>query len=448
MRKWITRFLLRDLWSISLDRCTPPKAFVIRLCRVMVLAIYGLLHDQCGLRASALTLYTFLSIVPLCAMVFGIAQGFGLQQTIEELVRGRLEGQEEVARWIIDFAYSLLKNTSGGWVAGAGVVFLFWSVIRLLQNIETSFNAIWKSQRQRTIARRISDYLSVVLVSPILFIASNSMMVIVAREIEEIGQRVAFVGGFRPLPLIALKLVPYVMIWVLFTFMYLFMPSPKVRFRSGLLAAIIAGTAFSLFQWGYIRFQIGVSQYNAVYGTFAALPLFIIWLQMSWLIVLFGTEICFAHQNADEYDEGIDMPDVSGSAKKVLALGILHHILRKFYAGDRSCSPHDIGQELNVPARQVRQILGELVACGLLFETVDSSEEWSSGTTIGQPAAYQPAQPTERYTLQFVIDTLERCGGRDDLSSRSDVLRVLSERMRRLYDSAHKSEANTHLRDL
>jgi len=245
----------------------------------------------------------------------------------------QFSGQEEVLTTVISFANSLLANTKGGLLAGVGIMVLFWAVIKVLGNIEYSFNDIWGIKEGRTLGRKFSDYLSVMLLCPILMILASSVTVFITTQITLITAKVALLGMFSSIIFFVLKLLPYCLIWVLFTFLYIFMPNTKINFKSGILAGIIAGTLYQLVQWGYIVFQVGAAKYNAIYGSFAALPLFLIWLQLSWLIVLFGAELSFAHQNVDTYEFEPDSLNISDHFKKLLSLQTCHVLVKNFCGG-------------------------------------------------------------------------------------------------------------------
>ena len=215
-------FFRVDLWRIRLENEPPRRSFLLRQLRIIILALRGFNEDKCGLRASALTFYSLLSVVPVAAMLFGIAKGFGIQNRLEQELVDKLKGQEEVVNYIINFANSMLENTRGGLIAGVGVAVLFWLIIKLLGNIEKSFNEIWGIQTHRSIGRKLSDYLSVMLICPVLLVMSSSLTVFITTQITAITQKIDLLGPISPLILFSLKVMPYCVIWLLFSFMYIF----------------------------------------------------------------------------------------------------------------------------------------------------------------------------------------------------------------------------------
>ena len=237
----IINYVTTDIWRIRLKDHPRKKIFFIKHLRVVLLALRGFYEDKCSLRASALTFYSLLSIVPVVALIFGIAKGFGSDKALEEQLLEKFPGQEEVLMQVMGFARTLLEQTKGGMVAGIGLAVLFWIVIKLLSNIEHSFNDIWGIKKPRSTARKITDYISIMLICPVLIIVSSGLTVFIITQITLITERFAFLGFFSPLIFFSFKLLPYCVICGAFTFIYIFMPNTKVKFWYGLIAGVIAG---------------------------------------------------------------------------------------------------------------------------------------------------------------------------------------------------------------
>jgi membrane protein len=435
----VTQFTTTDVWRIRSSELPRSRSLVVKLLRILILSVRGLAVDRCNLRASALTFYSSLSIVPVFAMLFGVAKGFGFEKVLRKQLVERLEGQGEVVTKVIDYAHALLENTQGGMIAGIGIVVLFWAIIKVLGNIEKSFNHIWGIKKERPFWRKITDYLSLMLIGPVLFIVSSGITVIMVSQAEILVQKMDLLGPVSPIIFFMLKLLRYGTIWILFTFVYIFMPNTKVDFRSGALAGIIAGSVYQIFQWGYIAFQVGVAKYNAIYGSFAALPLFMIWLQLSWLIVLFGAEISFAHQNVDTFEFEPDSSAVSQAFKKLLALRIVHLLVKHFSDGDTSWNETKISHTLQIPIRLVRQILYELVASGIISQIKIDDDE---------AAAFQPARNPENLTIKYVLSAMEQRGSDNIPVAQSEELKKLEESLKRFDVLIENSPDNVLLKDV
>lgn len=435
----IIKFITTDIWRIRSRELPRPRFFLITILRILILSVRGIVEDKGTLRASALTFWSFLSVVPVFAMLFGIAKGFGMEATLERKVLEGLEGQEEMANFIINWAHSFLETTRGGVIAGLGTLFLFWTIIKVLGNIENAFNGIWGVKKGRSITRKITDYFSLILIGPVLLIVASATTVLITSQVESLVQKTSLLDAVGPIIFPMLKLLPYAAIWVLFIFMYIFLPNTKVRWRSGILAGVIAGTLFVLFQQAYLLFQIGVAKYNAVYGAFAALFLFLVFLQGGWLIVLFGAEISFAHQNVDTYEFEPDCLRVSHSFKRLLSLRLVQLLVKDFLEGQRWCEEAEISQKLEIPIRLVRQILYELVEAGVISPVKVDDDKAS---------AYQPALNPETITIKYVVDALEQHGTDNIPVARTKELERISESLKILDETIKESPANLRLVDI
>ena len=436
----IIDFIRVDIWRIRVKDIPRTRYFFVKQLRILLLATRGFAKDKCPLSASALTFYSILSIVPIVAMAFGIAKGFGFEILLEDQLLENFPGQEEVMNRIVAFAHSLLENTRGGMIAGIGIVFLLWTVIKLLSHIELSFNDIWDIKKSRTYGRKFSDYLSIMLISPMLFFLSSSATVFITTQITVITQKVALIGMFSPVIFFMLKLIPYCLIWILFVFTYILMPNTKVNFSSGLIAGVMVGTVFQIVQWAYVDFQVGMARYNAIYGSFAALPLFLIWIQLSWMLVLFGAEISFAYQYVDTYDFEPDRRLISPAFKKLLSLHITHLVISTFSKGEMPLTASNISQTLEIPIRLVQQILDELVE----IEVLSNTERKDNNKEV----FYQPALSINLITIKSVIEAMEQKGVNNIPIAQTAELTSLSNALKTMNDEIEKSPANRLLKDI
>jgi len=434
-----SRFLRSGIWRIQARKLNRRELIYINPLRILLLAVRRFLDDKCDLRASALTFYTLLSIVPVVAMAFGIAKGFGLEKILQAQLLAKLEGQPEIADRIIGFSRSLLENTKGGAIAGVGVAVLFWSVIKVLGNIESALNDIWGIPKARTLGRKLADYLSAMMICPVLLIIASSATVLVTTQITGMIENLAFLGSAGSVIIFLIKLLPYTVIWFLFSFMFVFMPNTKVQLKSGIAGGILAGTIYQLTQYAYIKFQVGVSSYGAIYGSFAALPLFLAWLQLSWLIVLFGAEVSFAHQHVAAYEFAADCANLSHRFKRTVALFITRHCVNAFVQERSAPTAEDIAQGLEIPIRLVRSTLYELTEARILAEIrVDESD------AIG----YQPGCPIEHLTITKILGALDGQGADTLPLVESPGLKKLAEITREFDAILESAPANLRIQDL
>ncbi len=393
-------FIKEDIWLLHEQKLPLFKATIIKSLKIIILSVQGFSRDLCPLRASALTLYSILSIVPVIAMLFGIAKGFGFEKMLEQQLLEHAPDQDTMVLELISFAQNLLDSTKGEVVAGIGIVVLFWTIINMIGNIEESFNFIWKIGKGRSISRKFSDYLSLMLLAPVLLIASSSITVFLKTKITWLITVIELPEFGTWLVLRALGLSPLMLMIGLFTFMFIFMPNHKIHYRAGIIAGIVTGILYHLSQWAYLSLQIGVSSYNAIYGSFAALPLFVVWLQTGWMIVLFGCEVAFFLQNYEIYRNNNRFSDLSFSLKKVIALQITHLIIKNFMQLNKPFTATEIATRLVIPIAIIQPVLLNLLASHIIVEFKYPDED----------EVYHPAVDINILTIAYIIDALEHCG--------------------------------------
>jgi membrane protein len=433
------RFIKTEVWLLKTSQYHPVLGFLIRQLRIILIAVKGFRDHRIQLRASALTYYSLLSIVPVAAMVFGIAKGFGFDKRLENELNKMISEREEMAdvlRYVLEFANSMLDNINGGIIAGVGLVFLFWSVMKLLSNIENSFNVIWQIRNPRAFARKFADYLSMMLIAPVMFFLSSTINVYlgnIAGSESIIGQ------NFGPLLLVVVKLMPYILIFLLFTLLYVIMPNTKVQFKYAFNAGLIAGIIFQITQFVYIYFQVGVGRYGAIYGSFVALPLFLFWLQISWLIVLLGAEMSFAYQNLEKYEFETEVFSISRKNKRLLTLLLMHSIVKKFQTGEKPNTAAELSHELGIPVRMVRDIVYDLIEANLLVEAATESV---------RDNAYLPAVDINLISVGLLYERLEVAGDDRVMAEESKLLKTITGIQQSLYDAIYHSPANKLLKDL
>jgi membrane protein len=435
----IIHFLTEGIWRLNKEDLPRLRGLLLKPIRVLLLTVRGYVQDGCALQASALTFYSLLSIVPVVAMAFGIAKGFGLEQRLENQLYLRFAGQEEVLSKVIGFARSLLENTKGGLIAGIGVVLLFWAGIKVLNHIENSLNHIWKVNA-RTFVRKFTDYLTIMIISPLLVIVSSSVNVFITTQVKAITGKLALLEAASPLIYTSLKLLPFGLVWLLFFMIYMIMPNTQVRILPAVIAGVIAGTIYQLTQGVYISAQVLVSKYNAIYGSFAALPLFLIWLQLSWMIVLLGAEIAYAHQHVSHYTMATDYRKTTPDFRRRYALHILRLIIQRFQKGEPPISADDIANRLKAPFLLVEQLTEHLCQGGLI-----SKVEGKKGNGAH---AYQPARDIHTITIASVMDALDRRGDKHFPVENDDDFAVVSKAVEDVRKEMERSKANQLVKDI
>ncbi|MEX1346198.1 MAG: YihY/virulence factor BrkB family protein, partial [Desulfobacterales bacterium] len=230
-----------------------------------------------------------------------------------------------------------------------------------------------------------------------------------------------------------------VLIWILFSVIYILMPNTKVNLKAGIVSGIIAGTIFQIVQWAYISFQVGTAKYNAIYGSFAALPLFLFWVQISWWVVLLGAELSFAIQNVGTYEYELDSSKISHTFKKLLTLRVAHLLIGNFARCETPLTDSQISMRLEMPIRLLHQILHDLVESGLFIETRTKDD-----STFG----YQPACDIKKLTISSIVEAIEHHGTEGIPIAQTEELTALSDSLKQFSHEMENSPANKLLKDI
>ncbi len=438
MLQRLIKFIKVGIWQIPTETLHSFKAFWVRFLRVALLVTQGFTRSQVQQGASSLTYYTLLSLVPTIALLVGLARGFSLEESFHQWLLERFSSQVTVINQLFTFAEASLKEVRQGLIASLGVVILFWSAVKILVNIEHVMNEIWEVQRPRTLAKQFSDYLAMMVICPLIIFVSSSMTVYLSARLAALKQHGGLIHDVGPLLFPILNLIPYLLTCALFTFIYIFMPNTNVRLRPALYAGLIAGIIYQIVQWAYLYFQIGVTSYNAIYGTFAALPLFLIWIHLSWVILLLGAKMAFALQNVDAYEFVTEDFKLSYYFRQILSLRIAHLCIRQFCDGKPPLSKISLSNQLVIPLVLTTQLLGDLVQAGLLNEVQREKDE---------DTRYQPALDPEQLTIKRILELLEAKGGSIPLPPTPEVVSILK-RLEEFSTLVERSDANVLLKNI
>ena len=423
-----------EFFTVTIFRREYKSSWLNWLVRQYKLFFYtarGLQEHGTLVRCAALTFYTLISIVPILAVVFAIVKGFGIIEDLIENLYSLFPKNPEIIDYVVEFANKALENTKSGVVAAVGIITLFWAVIRVFGSIESAFNNIWEVTSTRSLARKYSDYIAVIVVAPILWAAANG--------INSYAQGL-FGGVDAEWVVWVSKLMSIVVMWVMFSFLYYIIPNTTVRVGSAVMAGVVAGTAFILFQWGYLYLQTLMTSYNAIYGSFAALPLFLMWVQYSWMILLFGGELAFAYQNIDKFDEERESLHVNYDSRRKVLLGAMLVVVRHFSAGRGAISLTEVKRVLNLPTRIVNSVLHSLVEAGQLIELPAEGKGFENSCV--------PAKDVSTFTVYNILEAVERSGNSSIDLSASPELQQVSAELDRIKAEARTSQQNLKLTDI
>ncbi len=362
-------------WLIALDRRLVawfwrpgyprqgPAGWGHLVLQVLYLALRGSYLDRLPFQANALAFMTLLGLVPALAISFAVAKGFGFAGTLERLLVDNefLASQAEVFRQIITY----VQNTQVGTLGVVGLAVLLITLLWTLSSVEETFNRVWEVPLPRNLLRRFTDYLSVLVICPVLVVASAAIWA--GFHSNAAVRWLLGLAVLGPVAETGLSLGPFLLLAAAFVFMYLFLPNTRVPFWP----AMVAGVVGAVMWWGvqslYIYFQVGVARYNAIYGGFASLPLFFIWVQVSWMVLLFGNELARAHHVCwhGPLPRAL-LPHLSPAQRQELGLRLMLRVGRRFHQGAPPATPEDLAGELGLPLGEVERVLECLFRAGLL----------------------------------------------------------------------------------
>lgn len=392
----VSQFFGQEVWSADLKRMSVPRAWTYGICRMLYLAVQGFMRDQGIHRASALAFDTVLGLVPLLAFLVSILKGFGLYDALmRDTIRpwlwsitGGSHGADEHVgslRTAFFKVFEFVDRAEFGHVGLVGLIFLLYITVLLLYSVESSLNHIFAAETSRNLARKISDYAAILFITPLCATA--------AATVATAGQKLPWIGSNSWL----LQLGGVAIISFGLSMLYIVMPFTRVRVRSALIGGAFAGVLWYALLNVHVFFQIGVARYNAIYSTFAAFPLFLVWVFVSWLVVLFGAELSAAHQHTAGYGYRVLDAEPAHGFKKFLALRSSAEIGRRFLRGEPPLTLTELAALVRAPDRALRQVLETLVAAGLLTRAVKSGQR-----------AYVPARDLDAIDVSSILLALER----------------------------------------
>ncbi len=393
----VIRFLTYDVWRLHV---TGGLRYLISIIKAIFLSIRFFVGDRMMEKASALTYYTLLAIVPLFALVLGIAKGFNVQDMLEQSLSNGEGSQNSTIHYIMTFANSYLEHAQTSVIMGIGIIMLLWVIYGLIGNIESVFNQIWQQKKGRSTVRKITDYLSIMIIIPLLIIAVSGLQIFSHAALSSEHFNDVITDTLRWV----FKWVPYIIIITVFTLVYMVIPNTKVKFQNALIAGAVAGTGFVIFQNIYLSGQIWVSKYNDIYGSFAALPLLLLWLQMSWVICLYGAELSFAAQNMRNFEFEEDTENISRRYKDFLSIVICGLIYSDF--PKKKHTTEEISNILHLPSKLTGNIISNLRDLQIIDETIDIQGR-------EEEHVWNPGKPVGEYTIGQLMEDLDVHGSTD-----------------------------------
>ena len=449
-------FLTYGIWRSNPDTLSNRKNILYNATKTIILTVRNIRELNISASARALTYRTLLSIVPLLAVLFAIARGFGIENIVEssifnllksgspdteiayrapatsidtltvfsdktEMIENSLNVDQATDNIVIfsedataegrinellNLLFQLINNSleeakGGGIFAGVGILLLLYTILLLFNEIERNFNQIWQVRKGRSISRKVTDYTAMVLLMPLFFILVNALNFLSYPQNRTL-KTIYILYPFIPQ---LLNIVPYVVIILLFIVLYKFLPNTKVKFRNALIAGIIAGVAFQVFQLLFMSGQLWITRYNAIYGTFAAIPIMLLWIQSSWFITLIGAEISYAAQNVRKFSFEKETHRISRRYKDFFTLIIASEIVKRFANEKQPFTADELSEKCKVPSRLTNIILDNLLEINIISATPSKADE--------RVIAFQPAVDIHIITVNYLMSRLDKKGSED-----------------------------------
>lgn len=375
--------------------------FVVNLIKTLNISVRSFLNTNLQSQACAMTYRTLLAIVPALALLFAIGRGFGLQDYLQAELLHIFPSQRETITHALSFVDSYLNQASEGLFVGVGIIFLLYTLIALMMNVEDAFNLIWNVREGRSIWRKITDYTAMMLILPVLMICGGGLYAFMSSSIQSLFG-LTFI---TPVISALFEIGSFLFACLFFSAVFTLLPNTKVRFRNALLPGLFAGIGFVFLQWLFVSGQVYVAKYNAIYGSFSFLPLLLLWMQLVWVICLTGCLLTYASQNIFQFTFSDQINDISKYYDEKVTIAVAAAIVQRFVKMEPPLTPHEIIGKYGIPSKLVSSVIDQLVDSGIISQVVIDSRKQIYG--------FQPALDPDAITLGFVRERLNTHGFRD-----------------------------------
>lgn len=373
-------YLSSGIWS------DPRRTWWLNVLRTVNLSVNSFLNRDIQTQACAMTYRTMLALVPALALLIGIGRGFGIQNTLEQQLFHLFPAQRKAIEYAMGFVDSYMAQTSEGVFLGVGLVFLLWTLISLLGNVEATFNLIWGQRTGRSLWRKISDYTAMMLILPVLMLCAGGLTLMLSTTLQQIFD----FSFMTPVISALIEGAQWLMTCLFFAAAFLLIPNTRVKIVNALIAGAISGTGFVVLQWLFLTGTLYVTKYNAIYGSLAFLPLLLLWMQLAWMVTFAGAVICYSSQNVFAFSLEREVDSISERFSSAVTLAVASALARRFVDRRGPATEHDLMSEYELPARLVTGITDKLCRAGVISRVLVSDNK----DTVGYQLAIDPAQLT------------------------------------------------------
>lgn len=426
--QYIVNYCWTGVWKETRDTAG------IRTIKVLNLSVRSFFDRDLQAKSMALTYSTVLAIVPAFALLFAIGRGFGFQNLLEEELYKSFPAQKQMIEFALKFVDSYLKEASQGIFVGIGIIFLLWTLISLLSNIETVFNQIWDVRHDRSMYQKVTDYIAICLMVPVLMICSSGLSIFMSATVQD-NMHFAFL---TPLVNVGLEAMPVVLAFLAFALSFFLIPNTKVQFKYAAISGAICAILFQILQLLFVNGQIYVSKYNAIYGSFAFLPLLLIWLQLSWLILLFGCVLTYSLQNVLSFNFLGDLKKMSENYSRKVSIILTAAIVNRFRDQKTPLTRTQLGYYYDIPTRVVTNICDRLHKAKLINYVVLAEDK----------VGVAPASETDTLTVGELLRKLDSVGDHNFIPRFSIIYRQVLDKIDSWLKESYNCLENQLIRDI
>ena len=424
----IREFIQYDLWrQPHMAVHDPKKRLGYRILQTIILFGRGFKDKALNVRANSLSFSLLFAFVPMVAGVFAIARGFGFEELLQERISTSFLAEANIAPTIMEWVERYLETARGGLFLGIGLVVLIWAVYAFFNMLELSFNNIWNVKQSRSFGRRLSNYMVVLLLVPIMIILSSGISIF----LNSAASASPVLQAIEPIRRVLLRLIPFVVASGVFTWIFIAIPNTKVRFLSAIIPGVIVGILFQLVQMFSVYLVMLFTRMSVVYGAFSAIPLILVWLHITCWLLLIGAELAFAIQNNDMFAYEKDLNTMSRRYKDYVMLYLLAVIIRRFEAGESPQTAQKMAAEHQLPIRLVQQLLSRLEETSIVRRVYTEYEE---------EQAFVPALDTKSITVEMVIGRISAQGTEEFLQHTPAEMQAFWLRYQQMIDANHSDD--------
>lgn len=421
-------FIQYDLWRQShMNIHTPRKRLWYRILQTIILVARGFKDQVLVVRANSLSFALLFAFIPMMALIYAIARGFGFEEVLQETLSGSFLAEANIAPVLIEWIERYLETARGGFFLGMGLIVLVWAVYAFFNMLENSFNSIWNVKQSRSLGRRLTNYIMTLLLVPILVVVTSGISIFL-NSAEVLS---SVLEAIEPIRKFMLRFIPFVATTAVFTWIFTAIPNTKVKFTSAFIPGIIMGLLYQVVQSLSMYLVVLFTRMSIVYGAFSIIPLVLIWLNITCWLLLIGAELAFAIQNNDLFAYENDLKKMSRRYKDYVMLYILAMIIRRFEAGEAPQTAQEMATVNQLPIRLVQQLLSRMEETNIIRRVYIEQEE---------DQAFVPALDTKTITVEMVIGRISAQGSEEFLQHTPAEMQAFWQRYQQMIDANHSDD--------